>query len=131
MDADQVLKLLRKRYDKPGNGGGKRFILLEQVAPATGFSRQATWIDALVIAQWPSDGLLREAFEIKVDRQDFLNEIRSTTKNAWMRSNCHRFWFVTAPKVVNAIDEIPQGDGWLLAQKSRLIVKKEAPFALE
>ena len=125
--ADEVVALLRDRYGKTGQGGkSNRYVFLEQVAPQTGFSARATWIDAMAISMWPSDGLYREAFEVKVSRSDFLNEINNPIKNHWFKTHCHMFWYVTAPDVVAAADEIPENCGWMLAQKNRLVVKKQA-----
>lgn len=124
--AAEVIDLLRARYDKEGNGNSKRYVFVEQVAPATGFSHKSTWIDAMVFSMWPSEGLHRQAFEVKVSRQDFLGEINNPTKNAWFKANSHMFWYVTAPGVVVAADEIPEQCGWLEAQKGRLVIKKQA-----
>lgn len=125
--ADMVVDLLRERYGKTGQGGSsKRYVFVEQVAPATGFSRRATWIDGMALSMWPSDGLHREAFEVKVARQDFLSEIRDPAKNLWFKTHCHFFWYVTGPDVVSTADEIPEGCGWMLAQKGRLVIKKQA-----
>jgi len=124
--AEEVIDLLRERYDKTGNGNSKRYVFVEQVAPATGFAHKSTWIDAMVFSMWPSDGIHREAFEVKVSRSDFLSEINNPHKNAWFMDNSHMFWYVTAPGVVNAADEVPEGCGWMLAQKGRLVVKKQA-----
>lgn len=124
--ASEVIDLLRERYNKEGNGNSARYVFVEQVAPATGFRRRATWVDAMVFSMWPSEGLNREAFEIKVSRQDFLSEINNPYKNGWFKANSHKFWYVTAPDVVAAVDEVPEGCGWMLAQKDRLIIKKQA-----
>ncbi|MFW6056854.1 MAG: hypothetical protein ACOC9B_06060, partial [Chloroflexota bacterium] len=124
--AAEVIDLLRKRYDKAGNGNSKRYVFIEQVAPATGFSHKSTWIDAMVFSMWPSEGLNREAFEVKVSRQDFLGEINDPYKNAWFKGNSHKFWYVTAPGVVKTEDEVPEGCGWMLAQTGRLVIKKQA-----
>lgn len=124
--AAEVIDLLRERYDKAGNGNSSRYVFVEQVAPATGFATRATWIDAMVFSMWPSEGLSREAFEVKVTRSDFLNEINNPIKNAWFMANSHKFWYVTGPGVVNAADEVPEGCGWMLAQTGRLVIKKQA-----
>lgn len=121
--ADEIIELLRDRY---GKGGAERYVFAEQVAPSTGFSRRATWIDAMVFSLWPSDGLYRQAFEVKVARSDFLKEINTSEKNRWFKDHSHMFWYATAPGVVVSPDEVPEGCGWLLAQKGRLVVKKQA-----
>ena len=120
--AEEVLKLLRQRYSSDRD----RYILCEQVSPATGYRSKSTWIDAMVISCWPSDGIHRQSFEVKVARADFLSEINTPSKNAWFKDNSTQFWYVTAPGVVTSADEIPEGCGWLLAQKGSLVMKKQA-----
>jgi len=123
--AEEVMDLVRARYDKDGNGASARYVVCEQVAPETG-SGASTWIDAMVFSMWPSDGLHREAIEVKVSRSDFLDEVNNPGKNQWFQHNSSMFWYATAPGVVASADEIPEGCGWLLAQKGRLVMKKQA-----
>lgn len=115
--AERVIELLQQRYDD-----SNRYAFFTQVASGTG--RQAfSWVDAMVVHLWPSDGLTRAAFEVKVSRADFTSELGKPGKNEWARKCCHEFWYVTAPGVVKTESEIPEGCGWLLAQKSRVICK--------
>lgn len=103
--ADELVERLRGRY------GSDAWLLLEQVANSTGYSCKS-WIDAIAIGLWPSKGLLRLAFEVKVSRSDFLKELATPKKNAWARKCCHEFWFV-APDGVIKEQELPEGAGWL------------------
>ena len=80
----QIVKLLRERYKSPENGFNKA-VVLEEVANGTG-SYQHRWIDAAVFEMWPSKGLSRSAFEVKVSRADFINELRQPEKqDDWRR----------------------------------------------
>jgi len=87
-------------------------VVLEQVSNGTGFSRAKSWIDAAVFSTWPSSGLVRSAFEIKVDRQDFLAELQHPKKNQWAKEAFHYFWFV-APSNVIKEEELPENCGWM------------------
>lgn len=120
VDASAVMQALRARFADP-----ERYAVLPQVNAGTGLFRK-TWIDALVISFWPSDGLRRAAIEIKVDRQDFLREVRSPRKNEAFRSLCHEFWFATGPDVVADAAEVPENAGWYLLRGSKLICKRQA-----
>ncbi len=117
MTSEEIVGLLRKKYED-----SRRFIVLEQVPDGTGFAQSRT-IDAAVFSLWPSDGLTRAAFEIKVARSDFIRELQIPNKHKWCRECFHEFWFV-APKEVIQLDEIPGGVGWMCPRGDKLVVKK-------
>lgn len=114
--AEDLVALIKKRFSDP-----QRYVVCEQVANGTG-AGASSWVDAAVFSLWPSDGLLRQAFEVKVDRRDFINEVQSLSKNAWARECFHMFWFVTAPGVAEAID-IPEGCGLMQPHGGGLSIK--------
>ena len=117
MISEDLVGLLRKKYED-----SRKYIVLEQVADGTGFDRIRT-IDAVVFSLWPSDGLTRAAFEIKVSRSDFIRELQIPNKHKWCRECFHEFWFV-APKEVIQLDEIPGGVGWMCPRGDKLVIKK-------
>lgn len=117
--AEEVVGLLRNRY-----ADHQRYALFEQVANGTGW-RARSWIDALVLHLWPSDGLMRVAFEVKVSRQDFLKELKNAQKNEWARQACNEFWFV-APKNVIKEQELPEGIGWMRPHGDTLAIVRHA-----
>lgn len=122
--------LLERLHTKYGTGwvsdkrDSKKYVLLEQVASGTGWANEG-WVDAIVLGMWPSEGLTRRAFEIKVSRPDFLNELQNPKKNAWVREYCHTFWYV-APKDVIKEEELPEGDGWLCPHGDSLRIVRHA-----
>lgn len=65
------------------------------------------------------------AYEIKVDRQDFLRDKK------WPRylDYCHQFYFACAPGVVTDPAEIPEQAGYVVTSRNgrRLYTKKKAP----
>ncbi|MBD3264440.1 MAG: hypothetical protein GF375_04985 [Candidatus Omnitrophica bacterium] len=103
--ASDLMKRLRFKY-------GEAYVVLEQVADCTGAAYQS-WVDAVVISLWPSNGLIRRAFEIKVDRNDYLREIQNPRKNAWARECFEEFWYVAPKEVIKTIHEVPEGCGWM------------------
>lgn len=115
----ELVEMLRGRFDDL-----QRYALFEQVANGTGYNARS-WVDAVVLYLWPSDGLLRCAFEVKVSRQDFLAELKNPKKNEWAREACHEFWFV-APKDVIKEQELPEGVGWMRPHGDKLVIVRHA-----
>lgn len=102
--ASDIVGAIRAKYSD-----GQRYVVCEQVCCDTG-ARAMSWIDAAVFCLWPSDGQARIAFEVKVSRGDFLNEIRNPTKNRWARESFHYFNYV-APKGIIKPEELPDKAG--------------------
>ena len=123
----ELIQLLRGKYkvDMIANGNHPT-VLLEQVANATGFSA-GRWIDAAVFEMWPSTGLTRRAFEVKVSRMDFLRELGNPDKFQWCFKYFHEFWYV-APKDAIQKEERPQGAGWLYPAGNKLITGRAASY---
>ncbi len=123
----ELVQLLRKKYrvEDIANGNNPA-ILLEQVANGTGFSADRH-IDAAVFEMWPSKGLTRRAFEVKVSRNDFLRELSRPEKYKWCLQCFHEFWYV-APKGVIEIEELPQGAGWLFPAGDHLNTARAASY---
>jgi len=119
--ADNVYRAIRNKYSDR-----QRYAVMSEVNCGTGFAGKS-WIDGLVISLWPSDGLHRMAFEIKISRADFLSEMKKHAKNEFFREHCHEFWYATAKGVVKSEDEIPEGCGWMCMRgKEQLVIKKQA-----
>jgi len=117
--AKDLITALRVKF-----GDSQRYALFEEVANGTGYGA-SSWIDAILVRLWPSDGLLRSAFEIKVNRQNFLKELQNPTKNEWARRVCHEFWFV-APRDVIKEQELPEGAGWMRPHGDKLAIVRHA-----
>lgn len=116
--APDLILLLRARYPAAS------YAFFEQVNTGTGsFSRG--WIDAVVVSLWPSNGLHRMAFEVKVSRSDFLNEMDNPQKNKAYRDKFHQFWYV-APKDVAKEEELPAGCGLLVPRGDKVVVARAA-----
>jgi len=124
MNAEDLVKMIRQRYPVDQSPGYHRRVVLEQVPDGTGMY-QGHWIDVAVFDMWPSKGLLREAFEIKVSRSDFIREMQNPGKHKWVLECFHHFWFV-APQDVIQLEELPANIGWMCPRGNKLVVKRHA-----
>jgi hypothetical protein len=105
--AGDIEKLLRNRYSPP------EYAFLPQVRNQTGYSRQIRTADALVMSLYPSRGLYLSGFEIKVNRGDFVNEIKYPDKAEDIAKYCD-FWWIAAPKEIVKIEELPINWGLII-----------------
>jgi hypothetical protein len=124
MKAEDLIKLIRQRYPLDRPNGFQAHVVLEQVPDGTGMYA-GHHIDVAVFDLWPSKGLLREAFEIKVSRSDFIHELQHPNKYKWVLECFHEFWFV-APKDVIQLDELPVNVGWMCPRGNKLVIKRHA-----
>jgi hypothetical protein len=90
-----------------------------------GFQNQQR-IDAFAVALWPSKKAIRHSYEIKVSRQDFLNEIKNPQKRQFALDNSEQFWFAIADGIADK-SEIPDEAGLLIYKNDKLISVKNAP----
>lgn len=77
-----------------------------EVNAATG-GRACRRADALVVSCWPSRGIYAFGIEVKVDRHDWLKELRDVTKSASIQKFCRQWWVATTPGIVRA-GELPE-----------------------
>ena len=111
--------LIRRRFDDNG-----QFVVLEEVSCGTGYAR-AGRVDMAVFNLWPSKGLTRMAFELKISRSDFTRELLNPEKNKWAKECFHEFWFV-APTDVIKEEELPEGAGWMRPNGDSLAIVRHA-----
>jgi hypothetical protein len=124
LKAEDLVKLIRQRYPLNRPNGFQTHVVLEQVPDGTGMY-QGHWIDAVVFDLWPSKGLRRSAFEVKVSRSDFLRELQNPLKYKWAQECFHEFWFV-APQNVIQLPELPPDIGWMFPRGGKLAIKRHA-----
>lgn len=110
--------MLRTKYPP------REFVFMEQIPNGTG-AACSSWVDAGVVSLWPSNGIWWAAFEVKVSRADFLNELKNPGKNAWAKKSFHQFWYV-APKDVVKESELPEGCGWMYPRGNVLCIGRHA-----
>lgn len=122
--AEILRALIRKRYKSDPDSTYNDYVVLEEVPDGTG-SYQRRWIDAAVFSLWPSKGITRAAFEIKISRADFIHELQQPDKHKWVEESFHEFWFV-APQGVIQESELPVGAGWMYPRGDQLCIKRHA-----
>lgn len=119
IDAHQVKALIAQRYEAVRSN---RRALFFELRSGTG-SGATQSLDAFVIDTWPSSGFTRYAFEIKVNRADFLHELAQPAKRQWGMSISNEFWFV-CPADVAKPEEIPETCGFLMVSKNAKMLRK-------
>lgn len=117
--SSEVKALLRRRYQHP------EWAICFEVANSTGAGSNR-YADAVAMNLWPSRGLAFYGFEIKVSKQDFLNEVKNPEKSVAVQQYCDQWWIVAPAK---AVDEalLPKAWGWMRVDEDRLVVVKQAP----
>ena len=113
----QILELLKWRHEPP------QWSIFEELAVKTGYSSQR--IDFFAMNVWPSKKFWRVAYEVKVSRADFKNEMEDPNKRKASEALANECFFVTPAGLVK-IDEIPEGWGLIENGKGGLRVKKNA-----
>lgn len=82
--------------------------------------------DALAVNLWRSRGHELIGFEIKVDRRDWLRELKDPAKADVICRYCHR-WYIVAPEGIVDVAELPETWGLLVPHGKGLRVAKNPP----
>lgn len=129
MTAKDIIKALRKRHGI----NGREWAFFEELRAGTGYRSREKKInpeqrfDAWVINLYPSKNHHTIAYEVKVSRSDFLNEIKNPSKRKTAMLYSNEFYFVTPKGLVKA-SEIPEGCGLIEVDdklNTRVVVKAE------
>jgi len=113
---------------------GMEWACLGELANAT--ASGSNYLDAWRVNLWPSKAIF-QTFEIKVNRSDFLSEIKNPDKRKFGLSVSNEFYFATCASVIKDVCEVPEECGWILywyeGEKDgfpilRKEVKKKAPY---
>lgn len=88
------------------------WVVIDEFTPGIGYSQlSGRRIDVFAINCYPSNHCQTVAYEVKVSRQDFLNEIKRPDKRRVALSLSNLFYFVTPLGLVRE-SEIPVECGW-------------------
>lgn len=120
MNAAEVVTRLRARFAPP------EYALFTDVGDATG-GRATRRADAIAMSLWPSRGLELHGFEVKVDRRDWLRELKQPAKAEALARFCDRWWVVVSDDDIVQRGELPPTWGLLVAKGPKLVAKVDAP----
>lgn len=102
LTAKAILAILRQ-YHQPAD----RWLFLTELRPSPGFTlRDDRRIDAWAMHTYPSEHFDRVAYEVKVSRSDFLNELKQPRKRRVGLQHSNSFYFIAPPGIAR-IEEIP------------------------
>jgi hypothetical protein len=121
IDADRIEFLLSKKYAAP------MYAFMPQLRNGTGYRSTVRTADAIAFSLWPSRGLYLHGFEIKVNRGDWLNEMRNPAKAEEHAQFCQYWSLVIAEGIADPM-EVPLGWGLIVASKDgELTEVRKAP----
>lgn len=104
-------------------------IVLEEVAPGTGWSGSARWADVLILSCWPSNGLSLTGYEIKASKGDLKRELADPGKHERLARYCDAWWLVAWDESV-LIETVPAEWGVMVTVEAEygrdLKVKRKA-----
>ena len=114
-----IENLLSNRFSPPA------WAFLPQVRNCTGYARTIRTADALAMGLYPSRGLYLHGFEIKINRGDWLNELKTPDKAEAIAKFCD-YWWIVAPKDIIKIEELPSNWGLMIPHGTTTKIVKEA-----
>lgn len=115
-----VYQALLKRYGLSQGGG----VMVDEVS-MNGDWGAGSRADAIYMGFTSKSERLLEGFEIKVKRGDWLRELAQPLKGEVWIDNCHRWWIVATPGIVEE-RELPEGWGLMVMTGRGLQVKVKA-----
>jgi hypothetical protein len=117
MGTAELTALLRATYPAP------EWYFLTGVRSDAGYGSTGATVrtaDAIAMNLWPSRGLEIHGFELKVDRRDWLRELKNPEKAEAVARYCDRWWLVVPDPTIVAEGELPVTWG-LLAPSPRKV----------
>jgi len=116
----EVYRRLARVFPPPAH------VLLSQVRNGVGYARRARTADALVASVWPSRGLYLTGVEIKVDRGDWLRELKKPEKSVSIQAYCQHWYIATPPGIVEP-GTLPETWGLIETTEARTRIVTPAP----
>jgi hypothetical protein len=102
---------------------GPEWVLQFEVGNATG-GRVTNHADAVAMSIWPSRGYKIIGYEIKVNRGDWLNELKQLHKAEAVGKFCDAWCLVAPSDIVHEV-EVPESWGWMVPAAKSLRIKKQ------
>ena len=97
-----------------------------EVRDAAGFNASRS-ADCVAMNTWPSRGLVVHGVEVKVDRRDWLRELKDPAKSSAIQRFCDYWWLAVDDEKIVKREEIPETWGLLVLRGKSLVAVKEAP----
>lgn len=120
MTEADVIAMLAARYSAP------EYAFIPQVRNATGISSTVRTADGIAMGLWPSRGMEVHGFEVKVERADFLHEIKQPDKAEEIGRFCDKWWVAVADEKIVKDGELPGDWGLLAVRGKKLVCLREA-----
>jgi hypothetical protein len=122
-DAKIIVGVLRAMHDP------RQWAFFDELRIGTGFGKDAEQrFDGWAIHYYPSKRNVTRCYEIKISKNDFLNEINKPLKRRAGLRLANEFWFV-APQGLLDVKEIPPECGLMEVDKHYQIhINIQAPF---
>ncbi|MEW1951074.1 hypothetical protein AB0280_17705 [Pseudarthrobacter sp902506025] len=118
----ELTRMLVNKY--PSN---EQSVLLTQVRNGTGWAKQPSTADALLMGCWPSTGNDLTGFEIKVSRSDWLHEVKDPKKSSFIKQYCDFWYLLVADASMVKEGELPDDWGMMAVRNGSIEVIKPAP----
>lgn len=102
------------------------YAMLREVRNSTGYVKKERYADAIVMSLYPSRGLWLAGIEVKVNRYDWLNELKNVEKSDPIQKYCDYWNLVTLPNIIEE-GELPVTWGHIEIIDGKSKVKVQAP----
>jgi hypothetical protein len=109
----RIIELLRINRHPAVKGEWATFA---EVRNGTGWESSARYMDLFALNCWPSKKFRSCAYEVKIDRSDFMREILDPSKRAMAEKVAMECWFATPAGLVTK-DEVPESWGLVTVDK--------------
>jgi hypothetical protein len=105
VSARAIIEQLRLLHSKDEN----QWAVFAELRAGTGYDNQQR-IDLFAMNLYPSNNFRSIAYEVKISRADFVNEIKKPKKRKFAESVAHECYFAV-PHAMITSDEVPEGWG--------------------
>lgn len=102
---------------------GPEWVVQFEVGNATG-SNVTNHADAVAMSIWPSRGYKIIGYEIKVNRSDWIRELKQLHKAEAVGKFCDAWCLVAPADIVHEV-EVPETWGWLVPAANSLRIRKQ------
>lgn len=116
--SQEIITKLRAKYCAPS------WAFFDEVKSEVGFGRQR--IDGLAVAMWQSLGLQIIGFEVKVDRGDWLRELKNGGKSDGIYKYCDNWFLVVSDEAIVKDGELPPTWGMMVLKGNGFTYKVKA-----